>query len=215
MKALTDNDLLFKGSCYGLLKDLLRMIPCGVGEYGYLGSSRFVAEKAIRKAALLGGHAAALALFKAALAEGQQIEPSSDEIRMAANLEVLAQKEHLPLDGGESLLCAVLVSRQLQRLATGDKRAIGALNRLLGLDALLAGLQGKVVCLEQLVDRLLEERGVSAVRALICREPNVDKALSNSFSCSSAAVPDGSCKAGLQSYIGSLRREAHKVLVSD
>ena len=53
--------------------------------------------------------------------------------------------------------------------------------------ALLAAAAGRVICLEQLICKLLETLQVGAVRKSICNKPNADKALSICFCCKSSA----------------------------
>jgi hypothetical protein len=68
------------------------------------------------------------------LASVELIEPTVEESTLAAEFESLALAAALPLDAGESQLCAVLVSRNLPLLVTGDKRAITALESLVDSD---------------------------------------------------------------------------------
>ena len=89
MRALADNDVLTKGSCYGLLRLLIGTVP-GDGKVGILGTAKFVVPKTIRGAALRGDKKAAHSLFLEFAAENEIVEPSADEQEMAAIFEATA-----------------------------------------------------------------------------------------------------------------------------
>lgn len=209
MKALIDNDVLLKGACYGLLEQLVVPIYCPPG---VLGAAPFVVSKRIAKTALNRNTALAQGILDAFLRSAILLEPSDDEQNMAADFELAAQRTGLSFDSGESQLCAILVSRLVPFLITGDKRAIRSIERLLDSDLRLAALCGKVRCLEQLVRSILSKDTCSGLRDAICVEPLVDKSLSICFSCTNESATHESFTEGLDSYIEALRAEAKRVL---
>jgi hypothetical protein len=210
MRAVVDNDILLKGSCYGLL-GILTATPPADGPLGILGASRFVVPKKIRRTPLRRDPAIAEAHFAAFLAENEILEPSADEQHLAAALEAAAQQMGLNLDAGESQLVAILVSRQLAQLLTGDKRAVASIEILLDADARLSVVRGKIKCLEQVVWGALAIGDAKQIRCAICAEPSVDKALSICFCCGS---PEADPIEGLSSYIADLRTRAGRVLAT-
>jgi hypothetical protein len=212
MRAVADNDILLKGACYGLLPTLTATVP-GDGPVGILGTSKFVVPKQIIRARLHGDPAVASAHFAVFLAANEVIEPSAAEQQLAALLEAAAQEIALNLDTGESQLVAVLVSRCLPWLLTGDKRAIVSIEALLGRETRLIAVAGKIRCLEQLVLDALKTMG-SAMRDAICAEPFVDKTLSICFGCSSPDPDPAEALEGLTSYIADLRRNALRALAT-
>jgi hypothetical protein len=212
MKAAIDNDILFKGACYGLLNELISTVCSATDRVGTLGSARFVVAKKIEKNNLLRNRTAALALFFEFLKRSEPLEPTQNEQNVAADLELAAQRLGINLDSGESQLCGMLVFRVLPLLLTGDKRAITAMEKLIDADNRLISLCGKVRCLEQLVYDALTTENSGAFRAAICAEPEVDKALAICFSCTSRSVGLASIVEGLQSYVKALRTEATRVL---
>jgi hypothetical protein len=211
MKAAIDNDILFKGACYGLLNELTSTAS-GIESAGVLGSAKFVVSKKIEKNKLRRNGAVALADFLQFLSRTEALEPTDSEQNMAADLELAAQKLGINLDSGESQLCAILVHRVLQLLLTGDKRAIGAMEKLIDADPRLQPLCGKVRCLEQLVHDALANGDHGTFRSAVCSEPEIDKALAICFSCTNHSIEIESVIEGLQSYIRSLRTEASRVL---
>jgi hypothetical protein len=209
-----DNDVLHKMAAYGLLNDLLHARPWGADCFCMLGAARFIVAKKLRKQPPEHGLDNALTEFEAALAKIAALEPSDDEIRLAADLEYAAQQLDVDLDAGESVLCAVLLYRGADYIFSGDKRAIIALQVLLDAAAVASEVRQRLVCLEQLFLWLLQGEQCERIRAAVCAEPAVDRALSNCFSCRSAGATIESWREGLASYIRDLARQAPDVLVA-
>ena len=212
MKAAIDNDILFKGACYGLLSELISTTCSSTEVAGVLGSARFVVSKKIEKSKLRRNGAAALTNFTQFLSRTESLEPTGSEQNMAADLELAAQRIGINLDSGESQLCSILVHRVLPLLLTGDKRAIAAMEKLIDADARLRPICGKVRCLEQLVHDALANGEQGNFRRAVCAEPEIDKALAICFSCTNQSIEAASVIEGLHSYIRSLRMEASRVL---
>ena len=211
MSTVVDNDVLFKGACYGLL-DKLVWTTSSSGVMGVLGSARFVVPKKIEKANLNGQPAVALGLFLAFLRQAETLEPTDREQRMAADLELAAQMLGVSLDTGESQLCAIVVQRSLPLLVTGDKRAVAAIESLIDSDARLVAICEKVKCLEQVFLGSVVRHGCATLRTCVCSEPGIDKALSICFSCKTRLLDDATVLEGLQSYIKDLRQRVTRVL---
>lgn len=214
MNALIDNDVLIKGACYRLLPELISTICPVNAAVGVLGSARFVVTKKIEKLNLKQDRGITLNFLSEFLNKATVLEPVEKEQSLAADMELSAQRLGVFLDGGESLLCAILIERILPLLATGDKRAIVALERLVDTDHRLQVLCGKVTCMEQLFAAAIKLSGCANLRAAVCSEPGIDKALTICFSCLNQSVEDSTVTKGLQSYINDLRRNAGRVLSS-
>ncbi len=212
--AAADNDILYKGAWYGLLQELLGVVPCVPQHTLVLGQARFVVGKRIERQQKKGfaGAAEARARFVELLATLTLVEPTAQEQLFAADLENTAQQLGLPLDAGESLLCAVVVRRELGHFVTGDKRAICALETLSQKRADLKAIAGRLLCLEQLFVRLLSVVDAAAIKKTVCQNAHVDQALANCFSCSSPEVGAERSVEGLTSYISALRDAAPLLL---
>jgi hypothetical protein len=116
------------------------------------------------------------------------------------------------LDAGESQLAAIVAERLLARLLTGDKRAIQALDQLVGDLPPLSVLGGRVRSLEQLIEYLVDGgEPANAVAQAICAEPTVDKTLTICARCAGADGPALERDA-LRGYIERLRGQAPRVL---
>lgn len=213
MRAVADNDILVKGACYGLLPTFIAAVP-GEGRIGFLGASKYVVPNKIMRSGLRGNPSIADAQFTAFIAENEILEPTTDEQEMAAAFEAAAQQMALSLDAGESQLVAMLVSRYVPWLLTGDKRAIASIEKLLDVDPRLETIAGKIRCLERLVADALVSNETDRLRRMICAEPSVDKALTICFSCRSPSSDVTDPLAGLASYIADLRRIASRVLAA-
>lgn len=207
-----DNDVLQKTIAYGLFNSILKTPPVQHEVYGVLGTAKYVVSKKFKKHPPSRGLDAVLVDFISALQHLVELEPTQEEVEAAANLEYQAQCLNLELDTGESILCAVLLTRQLNHILTGDKRAIKAVEALTTAQNISNNFESKLICLEQLFFWLVNEHDVHNVRVAICSEKVVDRALTNCFSCYSLEVSDEACVEGLKSYIVNLKQAAPTVL---
>ncbi|HEY1754434.1 MAG TPA: hypothetical protein VGG72_03495 [Bryobacteraceae bacterium] len=213
MKALVDNDIIFKGACYGLLDAFLAPISVADDSFGVLGAARFVVSKKIIRKAPHKGIAAAHEHLATFLGRAAIVEPTEDEQRMAAEFELAAQRAGLGFDAGESQLCSILICRSTPLLLTGDKKAIQAIEQLLDSESRLVALCGKIRCLEQLVLEIFSASpNPDALRTAICAEVEVDKTLTICFSCHREDGSGLDYAEGLKSYLTDLQRRATRVL---
>jgi hypothetical protein len=209
-QTLVDNDVLIKGSAFALWD---HFPPERLRSFSVLGVARFVVRDAIARHRQIDDKGAAQAEWEALLDLVEQLEPTEDERATATLLEEAANRSGLPLDVGESQLCAVAMHRAESVVLTGDKRAIVALEQLRGLVGELVALDGRMACLEQLLHVLMGIAGGLAIRSCVCSEAGVDRALSICFSCSSKDEVEVD-EAGLVSYIEHLRGQAPHLLAA-
>jgi hypothetical protein len=211
--AAVDNDIVLKASCYGASAILwpANKTPESVG---VLGQARFVVSKRLRRMRLTGSVDDAVAELAQMLEHAVLLEPTKTEIILAADIEARAAEGSHELDSGESQLAAIVVSRGLPLLQTGDKRAIRGMEALLDVISELMGLAGRVMCLEQLVHAAVSRGSLDDLRGRVCREPAVDTALAMCFACQSPNPSANDVLEGLASYIEDLRRDALRVLVA-
>jgi len=215
MSSVVDNDILFKGACYGLLNELVSADLGADGGIGVLGAARYVVPRKIERRALNRGAEDALRHLNDFLRQITILEPTDSEREMAAQLELSAQVAGVSLDTGESQLSAIVVHRAISFLLTGDKRAIEATEVLLDLDPRLSYLSGRVRCLEHLVlDALMVANSAAVLKAAICSEKHVDRTLTICFGCHSEGASGDDFNLGLRSYISDLRSRAKRVLAA-
>ena len=206
-----DNDIVFKGACYDVLADIIAAVAEDEDVY-VLGSAIYVVKDRILRTSLSRPSENAIARLLECLSVARTLEPSPSEISTAAALERKALEMQLPLHGGESILCAAAIERNLRLVVTGDKMAISALESLLAAGAALEPLCGRMRCLEQVMKDLLETRDPDQLRLSVCREPGVDKTLTICFGCTGPSSFTESIAAGLTSYIECLRGSAVHLL---
>jgi hypothetical protein len=210
---LLDVDVALKLAAYNLL-DVTAHPGCAAdcsGRRGVLATTRFVAHKRLKRKA--GDPLAAQARLAAFLGEAVELEPTQDELRLAAAIEAQAATAGLELDHGESQLCAITIARCVPALLTGDKRAIAAAEALLEKVAELAALAERIACLEQAMTLAVERLGALPVRALVLAELGMDKAINICFQFANPEVDATFEPAGLSNYINSVRASAPTLLI--
>ncbi len=203
IEAAVDNDILIKAAVLDLADALV------VARAGVLGQARFVVRSRVQRMPLQGDAVAAAARAEALLARGEALEPDESEAVLAAEIEREATLRDFALDGGESLLSAIVASRSIPELHTGEKRAIAALEQVIDVVPGMAAIRGRVRCLEQLVFAAAERLGASAVGIAVCAEPAADKTLTICAECYSARAINAHA---LTSYVARLRALAPTVL---
>ena len=213
MKAIIDNDIIFKGLKGDLLLFLIRSIPGETEVVGALGASPYVLNGLIRKCdePLRESLNSRLALF---LQNSNLLEPTQDELLLAADFERTAQEVGLLFDVGESQICSMAILRAIPFVATGDKRAIESLEELFDRHLKIASLTNRVFCLEQLVLRALTPECAATLRNGICAGGKIDMTLSICFACHSDNVDVKSIAECLNSYISHLREKAPRILAA-
>jgi hypothetical protein len=209
-QVLLDNDVVLKAACYGLAPEALAATTSAGMAPGMLGVGRFVLSRRLERATNIVDRDQARASMETIIAGVEMLEPTDDELALAADLEAEASRLGLELDGGESQLLAIVATRDSHCLVTGDKRAILAMAAVA-----MALAAGRILCLEQLMARIVGTVGLDAVRQRVCAEPRVDRALTICFGCARDAVPHADVVEGLASYVAHLERAAPGVLMSD
>lgn len=212
--AAIDNDVILKGVSYGFLDELFEAVPGGPHAHGVLGTAKYVLRKALLKRPPHRVDAAKEEL-EAALASLEELEPTPEETALAAQLEFEAQQQAVPMHVGECQLVAMLVTRDLHHILTGDRKAIAALASIAmpaGID--MAKLAARFICFEQAIRHLVATQGAANVRQAICAEREVDPAMRVCFSCASPEVGEDSWLAGLDSHIAGLRAASGDLLAA-
>lgn len=210
---LIDNDVLLKVCAYDLVDEFLELFASLT--LLILPTAPYVVESVIKRTGRIKDKARAGANLRHLVAAAAIVEPSADEIKSAAELEEQAHKGSLDLDGGESILFALLSNNQAQLLLTGDKRAIAALEQVSPSLSKPASVAGKIAGLEQVISMLIQRKSPQEIATKACSEPDVDKAIAICFRCSSGQFEPSSTMEGLASYIGDLRKAAPTLLIPD
>ena len=210
---LVDTDVLMKLALYGLLEEIAHAgcaADCG-RRTGIIGAAAYVARKRLHRRATDAD--SATARLEAFLATVARLEPTENEVEMAAAFEAAASRAGVGLDTGESQLCVIALTRGEPVILTGDKRAILAIERLTSEVEPLTALANRVACLEQALKLVVRRIGALLVRASVQAERAADTAISICFRVTIDVVPDDFEAEGLDSYIEAVRREAPNVLL--
>lgn len=207
---LLDNDIALKISCYDLVEEMLAVVTPGGRFPAMLGVGKYVMRAKAERSSKINDVALAAASIDRLIGAVALIEPNEAELQLAADLEADAVRLGLELDSGESQLLAILTCRGYRLLVTGDKRAIKAMATIAPQIA-----NGRVLCLEQLVARILATVEFDSVRARVCREPRVDQAVTICFGCGQSSIQVEEALQAIGSYVRDLSRGAPGILIGD
>ncbi|MGZ2454826.1 hypothetical protein ACVIRO_007643 [Rhizobium ruizarguesonis] len=206
---LVDNDVVVKICAYRCGREFLEIASFSDRSPSILAVARHSISSRLGRSRTLADQRGAKTEWEGLVSRLTIIEPSPDEVDLAADFETRAIELSLQLDTGESQLFAILVSRSAPLLLTGDKRAIQALEEIAP-----SSSHGTVGCLEQLLLAFLNAFDNPTIRSRICAEPSADRAATICFSCSSPSVQAATIVAGLKSYIANLRAMTPRLLVA-
>lgn len=118
--------------------------------------------------------------------------------------ELLLFEDTLGIDPGEAVLFASTATVGAFTLTTGDKTSLRALSNSIGCEHIARRLAGRVVCLEQLIERCISLYGFETIKQKILPYRDCDTAVLALFGSGPAASEAGVAD-GLRSYIADLR----------
>lgn len=199
---LVDNDIVLKLCQINYLNDFARCLGNIDAPIQILGSLRFVLNPLIASQA----NDVMRTSFDRFLTDAEVLEPSDAEVILAAQLAEAASRTGHAVDGGESLLFAVALTRSA-KLATGDKRAVKGFAAIADEEPNYDALKGSIVTLEYIVSALVERHGSEIVRAAICAVPDADRTLSICFRCQGNTCTKADVIDALGSYQRNLSQE--------
>ncbi|MEY3302559.1 MAG: hypothetical protein RLZZ139_931 [Cyanobacteriota bacterium] len=113
------------------------------------------------------------------------------------------------IDEGEAALIVATRSQTDFLLLSGDKRCMRGLARIP--EQIYKRLSGRVICLEQIILKLIEVKGFVFVRDRILPMVSCDKSLQICFGVSSPATEENVIE-GLNSYVNDIRQQAPNLL---
>jgi len=209
--ALVDNDLIEKMARWQCLDHLPPSLSVEHEAVLVLGVLRYVVGARLRRT---HGEPVCRPLMEF-LDLVSVLEPSEDEVSLAASIEEISLAEGLDIDVGESQLFAVALMRAETMVATGDKRAVCSCAGIEPDFPEIAGLRGRIISTEQVLARLLGLLDHGALRARVCADKSADKTAEICFCCSSEDVPVADVLSALESYQKDLaKRSKHYTLAS-
>ena len=168
-----DNDVILKLTTYRMLDEALDCFKIDRSNIRVLESARFVfgSPKLIKKYSAETLIAATEFVKRCPKIATQD----SEEYRL------LEKQIKNDIDPGEAALIAATFQESASLLATGDKRCLKALANTECLDFIHQGLQGRIICLEQIICKLIEIQGFDWVLERVIPNLDCDKALKSAF----------------------------------
>jgi predicted nucleic acid-binding protein len=159
-----DNDVILKLTTYRMLDEALDGLEIDRSDIRVLESARFVfgSKKTKKK------YSEETLLFATEFVKKcpKIATQDSEEYRL------LEKQIKNDIDPGEATLIAATFQESASLLATGDKRCLKALANTECLDFIHKGLQGRVICLEQIICKSIEIQGFEWVLEKVI--PNLD-----------------------------------------
>jgi len=204
MKLLMDVDALAKFSNWNLVAHVPGALGFDTSQCATVSSLRYRAQQSV--------HKPDQKLFHTPDAASQALEIIGQMCPLASldPMQLAPFENIVGIDPGEAILFAEVLANPETFVLTGDKRALRALS---GLEAgLRAGLSGRVVLIEQVLLRLLDQNDLEWVRRHVCPAKSLDKAVS-AIMGSRCDANEESVRQGLASYIGEIARLFEPALI--
>ncbi len=170
MKLLMDVDALAKFSNWNLVAHVPGALGFDTSQCATVSSLRYRAQPSV--------HKPDQQLFHTPDAASQALEIIGQMCPLASldPMQLTPFENIVGIDPGEAILFAEVLANPETFVLTGDKRALRALS---GLEAgLRAGLSGRVVLIEQVLLRLLDQNDLEWVRRHVFPAKTQDKAVS-------------------------------------
>jgi hypothetical protein len=168
-----DNDVIRKLITYRMLDEALDCLEIDRSDIRVLESARFVfGSKKMQKKYSEEILLSAIEFVKSCATISAQ---DNDEYRL---LEKQAKND---IDPGEATLIAATFKESTSLLATGDKRCLKALASIECLDFIHKELQGRVICLEQIIWKLIRMQGFDWVLERVVLNLDCDSTLRAAF----------------------------------
>jgi hypothetical protein len=195
-----DNDILLKLSAFELLDEAIADLQVSPENLRVLDSAEFVFRG------------------NRTVSQGYSQEVRERAIAFVKNcptVNATASDEFIVLSGlvdvGEATLIAATQNESSFMLLTGDKRCLVTLVMREELAEVRARLQGRVICLEQMILLLIRRLGFEAVRTKVVPVMACDTAITACFGSGELAT-EANVVMALEGYITDLKRDAEGLL---
>ncbi len=196
-----DNDAILKLVACHLFWETVAALGSTPEELHVLSDAKYVFKKSRR---VISKYPEAIRINAISIVEGcQAIKPDFNS--------ELPELEIEGIDPGERLLISATRNESAFYLVTGDKRCLKALAAASQLAEIRERLQGRVICLEQVIFKLIEIQGFDKVLNKVLLGRDYDKALASVFGSGERATEEN-VLLGLLAYIEDLRQETEGIL---
>lgn len=200
--SFVDNDALLKLTACDLFGDAIAVLGVQPTNVRVLASAEFMIR---RKKSIKQKHSEEVRTRAIALVK-EFTKVAADQANPFLSLQVPG------LDPGELTLIHAAIAEPSFYLATGDKRCLRALVNTPELVTARQKLNGKVVCVEQLIAELIAVKGFEAVKQKVVPARDCDTALKAAFGSGDRAQEDNVLWT-LEQYIQELRRDCPNLLM--
>ncbi len=199
MSLLSDNDIIYKLAACDLLDETLVVLGVTYTDVYVLPTARYkfgITRNPARAQARYGPDVVArIRDFLASVRELDIVGPPE-------GLQLLAEVDGV--DAGEAVLFSATIRFDHYLLATGDKNSLCAVASTPACQSIALRLCGHVICLEQIVTRVIQHFGFAYVQDKIVPARSCDTALRAAFGSGDAAT-ESNVLATLDGYINELR----------
>jgi hypothetical protein len=213
MLCLSDTDIILKLAEFNLLHEALDVLHCKKKDVRVLPRVREVVSTKIGKYTRDGVSRAVK--WVADIPIISDIDEQEQILLMAVLMAVripLGQRI-VKIDSGEAiLLAATKPLGQDFLIATGDKSCIRALAACPTCQAIQQRVEGRIICLEQILIRLLDAHGYAFVQEKVGRCVG-DECVSRAFADGKIGHPESACRGWLDNYVAELRKDSGKLLI--
>jgi hypothetical protein len=201
-RLLVDNDVLLKAAHWGLLDAIPSMINGHWEDIAALESLIHRTRRQDRK------------LFRAPVVADELLSRLDQMVAVPVGESTVIKRlqDVVGLDAGEIVLIAALCADESLVLLTGDKRALRALVAP-ELQDIADKVRGRIVCLEHLLEHVLERSGAAVLAAHIAPYRDLDAAARSIVPMPAYATEEG-IRLGLTSYLNDLARETNGLVYS-
>jgi hypothetical protein len=195
MVCFLDNDVILKLTAYNLFWEAIATLKATTIDLRVLDTARPVFQRSlgvklrypeeIRNAAI-------------------DIVEQCQKVSIQNNATFKALQQINDIDQGEATLISAFPSEDPFWFITGDKRCLRSIAHHPQLETVRQKLKGRVICLEQLILRILNNYDFNFVLAKILPARDYDIAIKSCFSSGTNATPENVTQA-LKAYIADLR----------
>ena len=201
MTAFVDNDIIFKLASIDLFDAALLALGVRLADVCVLPTAKFklYAAKNQEKGRARYGDQAHQRIVKF-LSDVQEIddEPSRKDVPILTNV--------IGIDAGEALLISSASRNLNSRLVTGDKKSLIALKGSPLCETIVVSLQGRCICLEQLVAKAIDNEGFDRVLARVAPATGCDTVIRAAFG-SGHETSERSAREALTAYTEDLKNQ--------
>lgn len=200
-----DNDVILQLAAYNLFREAIDALSLELADLRILSTARYFFK----------GKKAARQHEPATIQQAIEIAESYDEAvcdQKSPEYKLLIESNGIDL--GEATLITATIAVPAFWLATSDKRCLETLATEPKLTSIHQHLVGRVICLEQILLKLIGICEFSDVRQQVRSTLGCAEAIKNCFGRSLPA-DENSTRDGLNSYIEDLRKKSRGLLVPD